>query len=155
MIIKNVRLTVASLPLFSSFSSILYFIYIIYYFWFHFDIFKYFHIPLYVDYLSDFHKKFQIIAVAYDIKVECQIWNFCCNLFLNYTDNNTHSDQLLKMWFLGFKGPQNVSFHQNCHFKNLFQKQYFLYCTQIRKSNEVQFKYNKNSIKFNLNLVYV
>ena len=53
---------------------------------------------------QSFCSKFQVASI-YDTNVECQIWCFCYNLFLSYTDNrHTHTDQRLKMWFSDSEG---------------------------------------------------
>ena len=51
--------------------------------------------------------------------------------FLNYDDNRLTSKNVM----FGFRGPQNVSIHQNIHFENLTPKQYFL-SLWVRESNK-------------------
>ena len=50
---------------------------------------EFFCVPLYTDYLSDLHRKFQI-ASSYDTDLKYQICTFCHCLFFSYVDN-THS----------------------------------------------------------------
>ena len=50
------------------------------------DVTEFFCVSLYTDYLSDFHKMFQV-AFACDTHLENQIWSFYYKLFLNYADN--------------------------------------------------------------------
>ena len=47
-------------------------------------------VPLFTEFLPDLYKMFQVASV-YDTNVECQIWRFCCNLFLSYVDKR-HTD---------------------------------------------------------------
>ena len=69
------------------------------------NVLEFFCVPLYTNFLSDHHEKFQV-ASTYNANVKCQIWSFCCRLFLSYADNrhahthtHTQTNQLLKMWF--------------------------------------------------------
>ena len=62
---------------------------------------KLFSVPLYSEFLSDLHKKFQE-ASTYNINLECQIWRFFCNLCLSYAYNRytyKHANQKLKKEF--------------------------------------------------------
>ena len=73
-----------------------------------------------------FKKLFQVASI-YDTHVKYEIWTFCFYLFLSYADNTYTQRPITKNVIFGFKGPQNVKIHQNLHFENFIQKQYFLY----------------------------
>ena len=44
---------------------------------------------------------------------------------------HTHTNKPLKLWFFGFRKPQNMWNHQNLHSKILTPKQYSLYYTWV------------------------
>ena len=80
------------------------------------NVLEFFCVPLYADYSSDLHKKFQVASV-YDTNIEYQILCFCCSLFLGYADNrhtdtqtrthtHTHRPNAKNVIF-GVRGPQN------------------------------------------------
>ena len=58
--------------------------------------------PLYRDYLSDLHKKFQVASEC-DAHVQSEVFSFWCNFFYcadnPYINTHAHADKLLKMRF--------------------------------------------------------
>ena len=88
------------------------------------NVIEIFCVSLYTDYLSIFHKTFQV-ASTHDANIECQIQIFCYILFFNFADkrligiqiNHTHRHiqthtrthrPFGKNVFFGFRGPQNL-----------------------------------------------
>ena len=74
------------------------------------------------------------VALTYDTNVDCQIQSFCYKLFLCYADTHTPTAKNVI-----FEGLQSVQFYRNLHFKNLTQKQYFLYHIWIRENKKAHF----------------
>ena len=99
--------------------------------------------PLYTEFLSDLHEKFQVASV-YGTNVEYQIWCFCCKLFLSYADNrhtdtNTriHTDHLLKMWF-SYSGDLKTCNSINIFISKIWpQNSTFFTITWVRGSNSL------------------
>ena len=110
---------------------------------------EFFCVSLYIEFLSDLHEKFQVASVN-DVNVECQIWRFCCNLFLNYADNRHTHLQIhtqIKRWKYYF-WIYGTSKHVNPS-KSPFQKcdpppKYFYYHVWKREGkNSAYFKKSK------------
>ena len=58
------------------------------------NILEFFFVPLYTEFLSNFHEKCQVIAI-YNTNVKYLSYSFCYNLFLSYADNNhIHTDKM-------------------------------------------------------------
>ena len=57
------------------------------------NVLEFFCVPLCTNYLSNFHKEFQV-TFTYDTNAEYQIWSFCYNVLWSYADNrlsHTHT----------------------------------------------------------------
>ena len=68
---------------------------------------EFFCVPLYTNYLSNIHKKFQVTA-THDINVEYHIWSFHY-FFLIMMIRHVHTHKpTAKDVFFGFMEPQNV-----------------------------------------------
>ena len=70
------------------------------------NVFEYFCVSLYKDYLSNRQKIFYVASEC-NINLDHQIWSFRYSLFLSYSDN-THTKQPLKMWFSNSRTSKHV-----------------------------------------------
>ena len=101
---------------------------------------EFFCVPLYIEFLSDLHEKFQVASI-YDTNIECKIWNFCCNLFLRCAEiRRTHKPTAKNVIFWIQGSSKRVNPFQKNTFSIMYkweklikQKKHFLIKRSIKK----------------------